>query len=292
MHLSTQRSIAYLLLYFLVPSAVGAQTVPTFFIATEKQDRPRSTYWRMAIGGKQSGFRDFATSPLFYQGNLTAISVSHIDIDEARESSLGVSYAFGQHTSDFNDHNASSKVKIIALNYLELFELRAISSNKINLKVGGQFNSTFNIRNNSSLFNNSKGIELMANLFASAKVAVDISRQKDRTIKFLGAKFKLKKQRRILAYNLNVGLVNSAFRNGFVYTGHAAILNTDDFFEGYQFRVFTGYRINSRLDYTVFLPNKNGFQFSYLWDVYSTGQEDSFEMYQHTFTFSFLYNIK
>lgn len=292
MKLSTQLSMAYLLLYFLVPGVVGAQAAPPFLFATEKQDGPRSAYWGMAIGGKQSGFRDFATSPLFYQGNLTSISVSHIDVDEARESSLGVSYAFGQHTSDFNNHRASSKVKIIALNYLELFELRAFSSNKINLKVGGQFNSTFNIRNNSSLFNNSKGIELVANLFASAKVAVDISRQQDRSGKFLGAKFKLKKQRRILSYILNVGLVNSAFRNGFIYTGHAAILNTDDFFEGYHFRIFTGYRINSRLDYTVFLPNKNAFQFSYLWDVYSTGQQDSFQMYQHTFAFSFLYNIK
>ncbi len=294
MQVSTQVPCSYLLLilYFLIPRIAWSQTAFASFFTTEKQDWPRSAYLDMAIGVTHSGFRDFATSPLLYQGNLTSISVSHIDVDKARESSLGVSYAFGQNTSDFNDHRVSSHVKVLALNYLELFELRAIRSNKINLKVGGQFSSTFNIRNNGALFNNSKGIELMTNLFASAKVAVDISRKKDRTIKCLGAKFKLKKQRKILAYILNVGLVNSAFRNGFIYTGHAAILNTDDFFEGYELRVFSGYRINSRLDYTVFLQNKNAFQLSYLWDVYSTGGRDLLEMYQHTFKCSFLYNIK
>lgn len=287
------RMNCFWLIFFWLTTDLGfSQAGNRAFFENTDEVTSRPVYLGVAIGSQYAGFRDFATSPLNYSGNITHVSLSHIDVDRARESSLRLSYSFGQTTSDFNNHKSSSTIKIIALNYLELFEIPVIRSDRINLKMGGQFNALVNIRNNEKLFNNSKGIEGIANLFASIKGSLDLSRRRDKTISFLFTKWKLRKQKRLLSFNLNVGVVNSAFRNGFVYTGHAAILNKDEFFSGYHFRVFAGYRLNSRLDYTIHLSSKNALQLSYLWEVYNTGHLTEFEMYRHTLKLSFLYNIK
>lgn len=249
----------------------------------EEQKTTRPAYLDIALGINFSTFRDFATSPLTYSGSPVYIALSHLDLDIKRESSIGLSYFFGTYESNFNEHKAVSKVNTITLNYLELFQLSKLSSSKINVKVGGQFNSTVNIRNNELLQNNSQGFEVISTLFGSINARLDLSPKKA----------KRRKITRHLTYRLNIGLINSSYRNGFAYTSQSALLNEDNLFDQYEFQIFSGYRINSKLDYTFWLSNKNAIQFSYLWDAYRTGgNHDEFEMAAHIVKFSLLYNLK
>lgn len=249
--------------------------------AAQKASRP--AYLNIAAGLNISSFRDFATSPLIYSGKPIYTALSYIDMDEKRESHFTLSYSFGKYQSDVNQHTSESKVNTFSFNYLELFQLKQISNSKLNVKIGGQLNATANHRENTELFNNREGVDIIATLFGSAKVTLDLSRRKSKT----------QKRKQTLSYTMNVGVVNSSFRNGFSYTSPSAPLNDDDFFRGYKWQIFKGFRLNSTLDYTVFLHNKNAIQLSYIWDTYRTaGHHDNFEMAAHILKLSLLFRLK
>jgi hypothetical protein len=250
-------------------------------------------YLNIAIGLNISNFRDFATSPLIYSGKPLYTALSHIDLDEKRESHFTLSYAIGKFTSNINQHASESKVNSFTIHYLELFQLKKISNSKLNIKIGGQLNATLNHRENKQLFNNSEAVDVITTLFGSIKATLDLTRKEDKNEKFLFFKNKANRRRSTLSCTLNVGVVNSSFRNGFAYTSPSAPLNEDDFFAGYEFQIFKGFRLNSALDYTVFSHNKNAIQFSYIWDAYKTsGHHDNFEMAVHTLKFSLLFSLK
>lgn len=258
-----------------------------------KQKEIRPAYIDIAVGLNISGFRDFATSPLIYSGKPLFTSLSHIDTDEKRESHIMFSYYFGNYENNFNQHISGSMVNTVSFNYLELYQIKKLSSEKLNFKLGGQLNSTVNLRDNEDLFNNSDGADIISTLFGSAKATLDLSRTEEKQKKFLFIKYKAQKRKRSLAYTFNVGIVNSSYRNGFAYTSPSAPLNSDDFFAGYELQIFEGFRLISALDYTVHLHHKNAVQFSYIWDAYRTGgHHDNFEMAAHILKFSLLYGLK
>lgn len=260
--------------------------------ATEKKVS-RPTYLNIALGLNSSNFRDFATSPLIYSGKPLYTSLSHIDMDEKRESHFTLSYSFGNYKSNFNLHASESIVNTFSFNHSELFELSKFSSSRVNVKIGGQFNSTFNHRKNTKLFNNNEGVDIISTLFGSAKATLDLSRTEEENKKLLFIKYKAQKRRRTLSYNMNIGIVNSSYRNGFAYTSPSAPINDDDFFAGYKLQLFKGFRLNSALDYTVFLHNGNAIQFSYIWDAYRTaGHHNNFEMAAHILKLSLLFGLK
>ena len=260
---------------------------------TTEKKVSRPAYLNIAVGLNISNFRDFATSPLIYSGKPIYTALSHIDINEKRESHFTLSYSFGKYKSNFNQHASESKVNTFSFNYLELFQLKKLSRSKLNIKIGGQLNASVNHRENTELFNNSEGVDIISTLFGSAKAILDLSRTEEKNKKFLFIKYKANKRKRTLSYTLNVGAVNSSFRNGFAYTSPSAPLNDDDFFAGYELQLFKGFRLNSALDYTVFLHNKNALQFSYIWDAYRTGgHHDNFEMAAHIFKLSLLFSLK
>lgn len=264
------------------------------FSQSESQDiakKERSIYLNMAVGKSSSRLRDFATSPLFYEGSPLFLSVSRSKVNERRESEIGISYSFGNYTKTFEDHGARSNVKTLSLSYNQLYQLRNLSSEKFNFKIGGLFKTTTNLRLNQSLLNNGAGIEVIPTLFGSVRAQLDISRKESKKRKFLFVKYKLKPKTRNLAYRLNVGVVNSSFRNGYVYISHGNILNEGDFFSDYEFKVFSGFRMSSALDYTVMRANKNAIRLSYLWDAFQTaGDFEKLEMSSHTFMITFMFN--
>lgn len=258
-----------------------------------EQEEARPAYIDIAVGLSLSHFRDFATSPLKYSGEAFYTSLAHIDWDDKRESHVMLSYSFGQYESNFNEHTSESRVQTFTFNYLELFKLRKVSSSRVNFKLGGQINSTVNIRENEDLFNNRDGVDVISTLFGSAKATLDLSRTQEKQKKFLFINYTAPKRKRSLSYTFHVGIVNSSFRNGFAYTSPSAPLNDDDFFAGYELQILKGFRMNSALNYTVFLHNDNAVQFSYIWDAYSTGgHHDNFEMAAHIFQFSLLFGLK
>lgn len=250
-----------------------------------------SAYFGISSGLSSSKFRDFATSPLIYKGVPKYISLSHIKSSNNRESEIGLSYSFGKYKNSYNNHSNVSDVKTVSVSYSQLFKINKLSTEKLNIKIGGLINSTGNLRTNVALQNNSTGIELFPTLFGSIKITRDISRKENKQKKFLFIKYKLKQRRRNLAFKLNIGLINNSYRNGYVYSGQSSVLNDTKLFDGYQFKVLSGLRMGSALDYSIYLQNKNQIQFSYLWDAYKTGGDlDKFEMAHHTIRVAFLFN--
>jgi hypothetical protein len=258
----------------------------------EPQKVSRPAYLSIAVGMNISSFRDFATSPLIYSGKPLYTELSYFDIDERRASYIAFSYSFGKYKSNFNQHSSESKVNVFTFNYLELFQLKPISRPRLNIKIGGQLNLTANHRENTELFNNREGVDIISTLFGSAKTTLGLGRARGKSKRSLFNQ-EAHQQMHTLSVTMNIGIVNGSYRNSFAYTSPSAPLNKDDFFAGYIFRIFEGFRLNSALDYTVFLRHKNAIQFSYLWDAYKTGgHHDNFEMATHLFKFSLLFRLK
>ena len=253
----------------------------------------RPSYLDIGLGVNFATFRDFATSPLFYSGRPLYAALGQIGMDDQRESQIRFAYSIGTFSTDFNGNDARSTVRTFTLNYLELFQLKALSTDRLNFKLGGQLNATANRRTSEDFFNNGEGFDLIATLFGSVKATLDVSRTSDKERRFLFWNYLAKKRTRTLAYSLNVGIVNSSFRNGFAYTNASAVINEDDFFVDYEWMLFRGFRLNSALDYTFFLKNGNAVQFSYLWDAYRTaGHHDNFEMATHILKCSLLFSLR
>jgi len=244
-----------------------------------KKNRP--TYIDIAIGKEYSRFVDFATSPLIYSGAQNYISISYNKYDKKKEKEYGFSYSFGDYISDFNEHESISTVKTLSLYYSQLYQLNKFSTKKLNIKIGGLFDATGNFRINESLENNGVGLEIIPTLFGSIKAS-----------KYFISRHGKDKE---LSFRLNIGLINSTFRNGYVYSGQSFLLNKpilESVFDDYQFKVFSGFRMSSALSYTMPLKNKNKIQFSYLWGAYKTGGNfDTFEMANHSIKFTLSFNL-
>ncbi|MDE5420140.1 hypothetical protein L3049_19285 [Labilibaculum sp. DW002] len=249
--------------------------------------KSRPTYINLSAGLNISKLRDFATSPLFYNGTAKTFSVSRLKADDNREIEIGLSYGFGNYSSSFNGTTSTSQIKTFAFNYSQLYAIRSLSTEKWNVRVGALFNTTGNFRVNPILQNNSTGLELFSTLFGSVKATRDISSLN----RFLF--FKLKPADRTLSFRFNLGLMNNTYRNGYAYSGQEGVLNDDGFLKSYEFKAFSGARFSSALDYTVYLKNKNGIRLSYEWDAYKTGGNlDQFEMSNHTLKIALLFNKK
>jgi len=251
----------------------------------------RPSYIATSFGFSSSSFIDFATSPLLYSGNVPRLAVSVLKKDDSRESELNLSYKFGSLGTNFNDNSTFSDIEIFDLFYSKLYAFPQLCHNTFNTKIGFQLQGTELIRYNSNLLNNSYGTEVFLNLMGSVKFTKDISRNQvtERKIWFL--KYRLNEKKRDLALRTNVGLLNSTFRNGYIYGGQSHVLNDPKEYDGYKFSVFSGFRISSRLDYTRYLKNKNSVQFSYVWDAFQTGGDlDKIQMANHSLCLTLLFN--
>ena len=280
--------ILTIMLLLLLPIVSFSQyETPTLSKKEIRKERP--TYLGFTTGMSFSSFRDFATSPLIYSGTPVFLSLSRLKTDLKRETEYGISYSFGNYTNFTNRQYALSQVKTVSLFYSELYQLNKLSSDKFNTKIGGLINTTGNTRINKAFMNNAAGAEWFANLMGTIKFTQDISRIGSKDKKFLFVKYKVNPRKRNIAFRLNVGLINSSYRNGYAYLRHTTEFT--DLYYGYEFNMFSGFRMSTALDYSVYLKNKNAIQFSYLWDTYKTGGSlDKFEMAHHTLKLTFLFN--
>ena len=257
-------------------------------VKTKKEIRKsRPTYVKIGTGFGSAKFRDFATSPLFYKGKPFSFEVSRLKKDEKREGEFGGVFSLGT----FSEASGKgSKVKIMDLYYSQLYKINPISSDKWTISAGGLANLTGNIRVNAALQNNSFGLDIIPTLYGSVKAEKTLSTEESEFKKFWFIKFKPKK--RVLSYRLNTGIFNSSYRNGYAYLGPSGGTDSPKLIDGYEFKAFSGLRMGSELDYTIYMKNKNALRWSYLWDVYRTGTLDKFEMASHTLQFSLLFNTK
>ena len=277
-----------LILTLLVKAGFCQQTDSIF------QQYNTQSYIELGAGLSVSKFRDFATSPLFYSGIAPSFELSHADYKHGRVSRTEFNFITGELDVLVGDTYSAADYNRLAVGYLQLFPLRKISNDRWQYKIGGQLNVIGNIRDNPSLLNNGTGVDIFHNLFGTMSITRDVSRSKRRSGKILILKYDLKPKKRFLTYQLNIGLVNGTYRNGFAYVGQSWIINESDrVFDLYEYELFSGFRLLGSLDYRVFLSNWNGWSFKYTWDAYHTADKPArYEVAHHTFTVSLLYNLK
>lgn len=239
-----------------------------------------SSYINISTGISRTIYRDFATSPLLYRGYPMNFSLAHLDQSDERYSRIKATYTFGNFSPINLHHSFESSVQIAQIDYEELFQIKAINDDKWNLKAGGKLTTTAHFRENEAFGNNSTGFEVISNLFASSKVT-----------RFI--RFEKINRNSAFSFTLNAGLVNTAFRNKFIYTSHAPLLNENNIYGGYELYLFSGYRFNSELNYALWLKNSNAIQIGYNWDMYSTPERSTyFQLAAHTIKLTLLYHIK
>jgi hypothetical protein len=255
------------------------------------QQRTRPVYFGVSSGLAYSGFRDFATSPLTYNGSPLYLSFDRLKADNKRESELLCSFMSGNYSKGYNSQFNTSRVKTVTLSYDQIFRLERLSSEGFSVKVGPTLQTTYCYRYNGSFSNNETGREVVMNLLGSVKITKDVSRRQEKDKRLIFFNYRLIPRSRVLSFRTNVGVLNTSYRNGFSYTGNIVDPKADNRYTGYQFKAISGFRMSASIDYTIYLKNKNAVQLSYAWDAYKTGGErDVFEMAHHIFKVTLLFN--
>ncbi|GCD80751.1 hypothetical protein [Schleiferia thermophila] len=247
-------------------------------------------------------FRDFATSPLFYNGPGLSVSTNALyrsgRTDERLELSFGIFSTFASvPNSDVLQSGGFSVFNTINLYYHHLFFIRKISNDQFRIKVGPAFNSTQNIRVNQGLFNNALGLENIANLMIAASLVRDFSRLKDKKLNFYLFKFMLPARRRELHVQINSGILNFNYRPGYAYAYDGEIIGTETSplnwaLQNYRWNM-NGWRLQTRLEWLWYLYNGNAFSLFYHWDAaHAPGQFEAFQMAVHRMGFSYYFERK
>lgn len=244
-----------------------------------------SKYIEVSVGIGLTRLRDFATSPLYYQGSVQRIGVSLSKQATQRDVSTGFAMIKSSLKNDYNNHTATSSMTTFSVHHSRLYQVFRNGSEKWNYKAGGEVNVLGNLRVNSALMNSQAGIEAFPTLFGTFKVSRDVSR-------FRGGRTK----NRSLGLKVNASILGTSIRNGYSYLGIGQVVDkpgVEGLFDGYRFKVFGVNSLTTTLDYTLWMKNRNGWRFSYGWDAYKTRKDFAdFEMAIHTLRVTLLFNTK
>jgi hypothetical protein len=255
---------------------------------------PKKVFLQLQTGLGGTNVRDFATSPLIFSGPALELSFAKRSQKNLREIHQGVEASFGMLTTQEGNHSSNTQFLRFGLYYTYLHRIEKWSSEKSKWSLGGSMRVTSHTRYNSSLMNNGVGFELIPTVFGSAQWSYDISRRKEIKKKLWFVPIHLKKRKRTLNIRGHIGLINSYFRNGYVYAGQSFLLNSgQSLLDHYEFHIFSGFRFRSEVEYLTYLSNNNAIGFSYSWDAYKTGPtHDILESAHHIFALSFHFNTK
>ena len=282
---------AVLLCAFATTNVFAQETdMPT----NKEMRKARPNYISIGMGLNRGSVRDFATSPLTYKGMLFNFSAGYQRYDDLRDTRLNFRFNFGGYKYKRETGiPTSSKASVFALfvNYAKLYRLNKYSNDKWNFKVGGMLDVVTDVRINPELLNAQLGYEIFNTLYASGKVTRKFVRTELKHKKFLFIKYKLKPRVAMLSYQLNLPIINGYARNGFAYLGNESI-DGALLFNGYRYKIFSGFRMSSTLAFTRQMANGNMWRVSYVWDAYTTGgQQNRFEMANHIAEFSLLFHL-
>jgi hypothetical protein len=255
--------------------------------------KARNTYIVAGVGTGYGQYLDFATSPLTYSGLTFNTGLGILKQSSIKESAFRVQYVRGQFKNKAQDGRQASDFSSLSFQHSVLNKLEKYSNHKTRFLLGGMIDATGTYRVNNSLMNAAYGFEVFSTVFVSGKVRRNFERKETVSGKFLGLiKYKKKLRLRTLSYQLNLPLMNSVFRNDYGYLSEG-IYQMNPVFENYSFKVFNGFRINTRLDYEWHLKNNNRIGISYIWDAYKTGGHfEYYQIAQHLLQFSLIFNLK
>lgn len=257
-------------------------------------------YFAPSISLLETTYRDFATSPLFYSGYGLNFGLSWIKEMKQWENAFEMNLAFSYVKANAPKSNYfKTTVNAYFINaqcydhYLR--KIDKFSNDKYDVKLGGALATSLNSRINTSLQNNSLGIEALLNFMISAKATRDVSRKQEKVQNWLIFKRTVYPVKRSLSFQLNAGLLNMNYRPGYAYIENGVLngMSTNVFsyfLTGYKWTV-NGWRLGTRIEFTGFRPNGNGHKWSYLWDAASLpGRFEPFQMASHRIQYTLMFN--
>lgn len=289
-------------LFFLLFGSFKGIAQDTENLFRTENDTTTRYYTQLSVGLVEPIYRDFATSPLFYNGlgiNLNAASIKRSDFrDRVFDFGLGFNMMSAKvPKSDFIQSGASALFGHLGFYYHELWKIKALSNQNYNLKVGGSFITSQHVRFNQSLENNAVGLENLSNLMASAQITRDVSRRKTKKLNLFLFKPSLKPVKRDLRLLVNVGVLNFNFRPGYAYSYDSEIIGTETnpvqwAFSNYSWSL-NGWRAQTHLEFTTYLPNGNARSIAYIWEAANApGKHEAFQMASHRIQFAIQFHTK
>ncbi len=235
-------------------------------------------------------YRDFATSPLFYNGVGLRTAIGYELKTDKSEHFFDVDYiigaAFAQNPQPAVAGNSTMSIMNTSNIYYHYFqELNNFKNNKYKISYGGSLISSFNVRINQALNNNSVGIENITNLMIAFKLNKDISRHKIVIEDLLLFKRKLLPAKRSLSFQLNIGVLNFNYRPGYAYNYLGEMDGSSTNILKYTLEnhhwSMNGVRLQTRFEYSYYKPYKNGSKWAYVWDFANV--PGKYEKYQSAF---------
>jgi len=258
---------------------------------------PTDYYTTLSFGLTNPIYRDFATSPLFYNGIGLESSSASLKRSDARERifefGFGISAQLARvPQSNYIQSGSISGYGKFDIYYQQSWTLEALSDAKNNTKIGGAINITQNIRANPGLQNNAIGLENISNLMASAQWTRDISRTEVKQLNLWLFKPTLKPVKRELRFLLNVGMLNFNYRPGYAYSYDSELNGMDTSpiqwaLSNYKWSL-NGWRLKTELEFLKYLSNGNVKGWSYVWEAaHAPGKFEAFQMASHQLKYTF-----
>lgn len=263
---------------------------------------PINHYRLFSFGLTNPIYRDFATSPLFYNGIGVDISAGNLIRSDRRDSYAEIGFGISAQNaripkSDLIQPGGFAGFGSLRIFYQELWKIEALSDAKNNTKVGGAIIISQNVRGNPGLQNNALGLENISNLMASAQWKRDVSRTQAKELNLWIWKPILQPVKRDLRLLVNVGLLNFNYRPGYAYAYDSELNGMETSpvewaFTNYKWSL-NGWRLKTQLEYIKYLPNGNARSWSYVWEAaHAPGKFEDFQMASHRIQYTIHFHTK
>ena len=219
-------------------------------------------YIGISLGGEKYIFRDFGISPLFYTIYLPNAGIELAIMEKRSVWNFSFGYSFTHYSYSQIFRNSQVNIFHYQLNWLrEWFKL---PNEKWKIKLGPSIEGTTIRRRNGDFVNTAYCIESFNTMFVSGKFEKNIQ-LKAKNRKFLFVKYRQKKRKINLSYQLNLPVLNTNIRPQYSYFY---------FTENPWNRIkIEGYRFSSEARLNYYLQNGNALGVSYYWDALSTNSD-------------------
>jgi hypothetical protein len=245
-------------------------------------------------------FRDFGTSPLFYDGPGLNLSLGSQWSSTRSESRFNASTHFALTSanvpqSNFLQAGGSAFFLDFRIDGAHLRRLRKPASERLEVLAGGRFVSDLLLRQNSGFGNAQVGTDVLVNFLASGKVSYDFSRQNADTLNLKLIRLRRKPKTQKLDFQLDVGVLNFNYRPGYAYVHDSELTGEPGLswaLADHRWRL-NGWRLGTALGYQRQRSNGNATRIDYCWEaVHAPGRFNALQFASHQVRLVFMFNTK
>ncbi len=281
----------FLLLFFGVWMDVGLTAQHEASIASNHFFAPS-----VALGW--FSFRDFGSSPLFYNGPGLQLSMG-----DRWERTKGcfwfnttVNAALTAAQTPRSEYLQAQGNAIFLGFRIDGGYLRRVnvwSEARRDVWVGGALVSDLIVRQNGQLGNAQVGTDVLANLMAAAKITYDLSRQSADTLNLKLIRLRRNPKNQSLDFQMNVGVLNLNYRPGYAYVHDSELTGEPGLSYVLADHRWTlnGWRLATSLGYVRRQGNGNATRLAYCWEaLHAPGRFHAFQFAAHRLKVVFMFN--